>query len=403
MNDIFLNRIWEKYAFLAFLVSLFMFFSPFESSGQNPSMFAKYFIAGMAICMLAPLLVARKIQPRIASVLAGLVCLTILFHAIVVKPTPPQFLLLISANIALAILVYEMSFHMPRQFEAAICALLVINGIAIVIQALLFHFVTHTIYDFHRMIFGSESRFAEDYLNIARFTGIQVEPGTYANYMGCLLAILVLSSGFSKRNLWVSCFTVISIFVTNSGSALYFAPVLIALMACLWRDKIRWTHVLALSIGIFVYLHFSGFLAHLEDRFLGHDDGTLSLRVIALNSYKTMSLEDKFIGVGFGDDPCTGCHYQDIGVTFNLLTRGGVIVTMAAFVLFLRMLTANGLLLATILFLIPLNEKMASYEAPLWIFMLFAVTGIKNLRASPAAPDAVPARTGVRPRPGMSV
>jgi hypothetical protein len=45
----------------------------------------------------------------------------------------------------------------------------------------------------------------------------------------------------------------------------------------------------------------------------------------------------------------------------------------------------NGILLTTILFLIPLNEKMAFYEAPLWIFMLFAASGYKNLRAWQAA------------------
>jgi hypothetical protein len=37
-----------------------------------------------------------------------------------------------------------------------------------------------------------------------------------------------------------------------------------------------------------LHLHFSYFLGHLVDRFLAHDDGTLSL-----------GTEDKFIGIGF--------------------------------------------------------------------------------------------------------
>lgn len=390
MNANFMNGIFEKYAFLAFLVSLFLFFTPFESGGANLTMMPRYVVAALSIFIVGPLLLAKKMQPRWPSVLIAIVCLTIVFHTIVVKQTPPQFPLLISANIFLAILIYEASFHLKKQFESAVCCLLVVNCIAIFIQAFIFHFVSHSIIDFHKFIFGSASRFAEDYLNIARFTGIQVEPGTYANYIGCLLAILLLSSGFSKRNVWVSCFTILSILVTSSGSALYFAPVLIALMGFLWRDKIRAGHVLFLTVGIFLYLHFSGFLEHLEDRFLGHDDGSLSLRVIGINSYKSLSLEDKFIGVGFGDDPCAGCHYQDIGAAFNLFTRGGGVVTIGLLTMFFRMLVVNGLPLSIILFLIPLNEKMFFYEAPLWIFLLFALTSYKNGykdRVKPQAPQ----------------
>jgi hypothetical protein len=385
MNDILLNRILEKYAFVAFFVALFMLFSPFESAGSNPSMFGKYFMAGISIFMLAPLLIFKHIKPRTPSVLVGLVYFTIIIHTAIVKPTPPQFLLLISANMALAVLIYEASFHVRKQFEAAVCWLLLVNIFAISLQAILFHLVTHSIIDFHKMIFGSESRFAEDYLNIARFTGIQVEPGTYANYIGGLLAILLLSSGFTRRNMWVAIFTLLSIFVTNSGSAMYFAPLLIALLVVVWKDRIRWTQILGLTIGIFLYLHFSGFLEHLMDRFLGHDDGTLSLRVIGFNSYKILSLEDKFIGIGFGADPCMGCHYADLGATFNLFTRGGAIVAIALLILFCRFAMVNSILLTTILFLIPLNEKMGFYEAPLWLFMLFAASGYKNLRAWQAA------------------
>jgi hypothetical protein len=94
-------------------------------------------------------------------------------------------------------------------------------------------------------------------------------------------------------------------------------------------------------------------------------------------------VEEKFIGVGFANDPCGGCHYQDIGVAFNLITRGGAIVIMALAILVLRIIWANGLVLAVILCLIPLNEKMFFYEPPIWLFLLFAATGWQRLR-SPA-------------------
>jgi hypothetical protein len=381
MNDLLSKKVLSKFAFIAFFISLFLFFTPFEMSGSNPSMFPKYFISGASIFLIAPLMAINGIRPRVPSALVMVVLLTIIFHTIVVKPAPAQFLLLISADVSLAILMYEASFYWKREFESAVCWLLVVNIVAISVQMALFHLISHTIFDFHKLIFSSDARFAEDYLNIARFTGIQVEPGTYASYMGCLLAILVLSSNFSKKLLWISFFTIISIMITNSGSAIYFVLVLAALLGFLWRDKIRWSHVMVLFIGIVAYLHFSGLLTHMEERFLERDDGTLSFRVVGFNTYMAMSLEDKFIGIGFDSDPCAGCHYQDIGVTFNLLTRGGIIIAIALSILFFRLIIVNGILLSAIIFLVPLNEKMFFYEAPIWVFILFATSGYRNLRS----------------------
>jgi hypothetical protein len=159
-------------------------------------------------------------------------------------------------------------------------------------------------------------------------------------------------------------------------------------------------------------MHFSGVLTHLEDRFLARDDGSLSHRMEGMHAYMTTTLEEKFFGVGFGDDPCVRCHYQDIGVTFNLLTRGGIVVALAFSLLVYRAIRVNGLILSIIRLLIPLNEKMFFYEAPIWLFILFTATGSKYMRPqkpvvqSPAGPLFAPsmmrqveAAPDSRPRP----
>jgi hypothetical protein len=391
MSDNISKKLASKYASLAFFTSLFLFFTPFEQGGSNPTMFPKYFVAGMSIILLVPLIAFQKIKLRAPSMLALVALLTIIFHTIAVKPVPAQFMLLIAANLVLAVVLYETSFSWSKEFESAVCWLLTLHAAIITVQALLFYIFAHGIFDFHKLIFGSDSRFAEDFLNIARFSGMQVEPGTYANYIGCLLGILLLSSAFNEKILWMSFLFVISIFLTNSGSSFYFVPVLIALLAYLWRKKIRLSHVLILCIAIFAYMHFSGVVTHLEDRFLQRDDGSLSHRMEGVHAYMSTTLEEKFFGIGFGDDPCVRCYYQDIGVTFNLLTRGGIIVTLAFGLLWLRSIAVNGLVLSVILFLIPLNEKMFFYEAPIWLFILFAATGSKQLRAAKMPRDA-PAR-----------
>jgi hypothetical protein len=261
-----------------------------------------------------------------------------------------------------------------------------VNALFISIQALFFYSVTHSIFDFHKVLFGSDSRFAEDYLNIARFSGIQVEPGTYANYIGCLTAILLLVADFSVGILWAASLSVLSIFLTNSGSSVYFVPVLLALMTFLWRSRIRAIHLLALAAAVVAYLFFSGVLTHLEDRFFEHEDGSLSHRVEGMHAYVTQSIETKLFGVGFGSDPCVRCYYQDIGVTFNLVTRGGAIVTLALLLILVRSVVVNGIILATILFLIPLNEKMFFYEAPIWLLWLLAATKLRTIALTAAMP-----------------
>jgi hypothetical protein len=159
--------------------------------------------------------------------------------------------------------------------------------------------------------------------------------------------------------------------------------VLVALMAYLWRSRIRMSHLLVLAAAIFAYLFFSGVLTHLEDRFFEHEDGSLSHRVEGMHAYMTQSLEEKMFGVGFGSDPCVRCYYQDIGVTFNLVTRGGAVVTLALLLILARSVAVNGLILSTILFLIPLNEKMFFYEAPIWLLLMLAATRLRG-QAAPA-------------------
>lgn len=385
MSQSMADKLGSRYAFLALFASMFLLFTPFEQSGPHPTMFPKYFAAGAGMCMLAPLLVLKAVTIRMTAVLMSLAIITVVLHTIFIKPVPAQFTLLILSNGALALMLYEASYRWRREFAGAVCLLLLVNAVFIVVQAVLFYAVTHSIFDFHKALFGSDSRFAEDYLNIARFSGIQVEPGTYANYMGCLTAILLLSSEFSVKILWTAFLAVLSIFLTNSGSSVYFVPVLIALMAYLWRSKIRMSHLLVLALAIFAYLFFSGVLNHLEDRFFEHDDGSLSHRVEGMHAYMTQSLEEKFFGVGFGSDPCVRCYYQDIGVAFNLVTRGGALVTLALALILMRSIAVNGIILAAILFLIPLNEKMFFYEAPIWLFFLLSSTRLRMRAIAPAS------------------
>lgn len=51
-----------------------------------------------------------------------------------------------------------------------------------------------------------------------------------------------------------------------------------------------------------------------------------------------------------------------------------MIVTLAFALMLGRIMVANGAVLAFLLILIPINEKMFFYDASIWLYLLFAMT-----------------------------
>ena len=374
------SRLESHLAFLAFFFTLFVFFTPFEQGGSRPSMAPKYLAAGIALVMLAPFTAMRPLRLRVPSVYVLIALLLIVMHVTLIKSGPGQFALLIFAEMTAAILLYQASFHWRREFQLAVAWLLFLNVLFIVLQAALYYGASAGMVDFYKMIFGSHSRMSEDYLNITRFSGFQVEPGTYANYIGCLLAIMLLVSDFSERLVLLTCASIIGIFLTNSGSSVYFVPLVTMIALYVWRKKVKVFHLVLMAAAISAYLLASGIVTHLEERFVHQpEDGSLSHRLRGVAAYMATSVEEKFFGIGFVDDPCFRCHYQDIGVLFNLSTRGGALLTLVLLAMLVRLIRVNGLVLAALLVMVPLNNKMYFYEPPVWLFLLFALTGPSTL------------------------
>ncbi len=362
----------SKIAFMAMLVALLLLFTPFEESGARPTMLPKYLAAGASILLLGPLFLFGKIRFTQPSLLVLVILFTLLFHVVIVRPVPPQFALLIAANLALAIGIYEVRFTYKREFEAAVACLLIINVLALVVQMGLFYFVSNTIYDIHKLLFRSESRVVEDYFNIARFSGIQVEPGTYANFVSCLVAIYVFSTEFSKKVAVLAVASTFSVLMTHSASSMFFAAILLVLFGWLWHKRITLLQMLLVLGAIVFYVFASNFVDHLLIRF-GDNDPSLSYKMLGINTYLNSSMEEKFIGFGFGSDPCNECHYQDIGFILNLVSRGGIILLLPFSFLLFRAIRLHGILLATLIFSLPMYCIMYFYEAPIWMFMLFAI------------------------------
>ncbi|MDL2354116.1 MAG: hypothetical protein QFF03_02535 [Pseudomonadota bacterium] len=373
------SPVFSKIAFTAFFVAAFMLFTPFEDAGSNPTMLPKYLAAGVAMLCLAPLALMKHLRLRPASLLVLILLLALDFHGSFIKPVPLQFALLVTANLVLAIAMYETHFAYRKEFEAAIGSLLAINAVAIFIQVIIFYFFTHSIYDVHRLVFGSESRVTEEFLNIARFSGLHVEPGTYTNYLSCLIIIYVFSADFSRKVAWIALASLFSILLTHSASAIFFVLVIFLLLWWLWRDRVGFWQVLGIVAAVALYVYASNFVAHLQNRFLQGEDGSLSLKLLGIHTYLRTGLEEKMIGIGFAANPCGDCHYQDIGVVLNLLSRGGIILAFALLLILGRSVYLHGLILSVLMFSIPVYCIISFYETPIWLVILFATTSKEML------------------------
>jgi hypothetical protein len=369
---------------VAFFGAVFLLYVPFEDRLTN-TMWPRYFAVAVTILCLLPIMLARPIRITHPSIYILMGLGIIFLHTTVFRRVSFIYPFFVGANILSAVLVYEASKRWPREFNTAVTWLLAISIGALFVQVFMFYLLGGPIVDLHEMVFNSPSRAAVDFVGINRFSGLQVEPGTYANNTAFLLAVFLFTSGYSKRVYWIAILTVLTLLLTGSATSVYFTCVMLLLLPQLWSHRIRMWHVLALFVFILAFLASSNIIDHLNERFAHNDDGSLSIWKTGLFSYLDTGWEDKIIGLGYEHPPCVDCHFQDLGVTFNLISGGGLLVGIVLAVLFYRVASFNGILLTMVIFAMPLNSRMYYYEAPVWMLFLFAQANLRKKHTVPKA------------------
>lgn len=361
---------------IAFFCVLFLLYTPFEDPEAN-SMWPRYLAVGVGLFFLPLILLARPIKITIPSSYVLLALLLIFLHTTFFRQVSLIYPLFVGSNIFVAILIYETSKKWPKEFNAALTWLLLSSVVSLLVQVAIFYLLGGPIVDIHELVFHSPSRVAIDFAGINRFSGLQVEPGTYANNTIFLLIAYLFTSQFRKQVYLLSILSVISVLLTGSATSVYFTCVMLVMLPLIWSHHIRPWHVAALFLCIVAFVAFSGIAQHLSERF-GHDDGSLSIWKIGLHSYLDTGWEEKIIGLGYEHPPCIDCHYQDLGVMFNLVSGGGILLLLVLVLLFYRVAYFNGILLSLVIFAVPMNSRMYYYEAPVWMLFLFAQSNLRK-------------------------
>jgi hypothetical protein len=372
----------------AFFCTLFLLYVPFEDP-EARSMWTRYFAVAVGLFFLTPVMLARPIKITTPSAYVLLTVFFICLHTVLFRQVSFIYPFFIGMNVLLAVLIYETSKKWPKEFNTALIWLLVSNIVALLAQVTMFYLLGGPIVDIHELVFHSPSRTAVDFAGINRFSGLQVEPGTYANNMIILLVAYLFTSQFRKQVYLLAIFTVISVLLTGSATAVYFTCVMLALLPFIWSQHIRIWQVAVLFLFIIAFVAYSDIPQHLTERFGQKDDGSLSIWKTGLRSYLDTGWEEKIIGLGYEHPPCVDCHYQDLGAIFNLISGGGILLLFMLLLLFFRVVYFNGIFLSLVIFAIPMNSRMYYYEAPLWMLFLFAQSNLKKKHLVLQAPGVM--------------
>ncbi len=230
--------------------------------------------------------------------------------------------------------------------------------------------------DFHNLLFPfSQARLFQTQDSLWRFTGHQIEPGTYANWMYALVLLRALASGalFSR----ISFIGIASILVTTSFWG-FFAVVFFILAYLLRKNKpevaLRKVLLIMVSISVgMVLIRLLGIdVASYVSRRLALSDFSSSEKIAAFSSVGKDWANYVLVGKPLNYDFCGGCaSRQDSGILLNLFVHfGGAIVV--AFLVVIAIGARKRFGYVGLLVLVPFFfGKYSIGDFPFWVVVAF--------------------------------
>lgn len=262
-----------------------------------------------------------------------------------------------------------------RKVFLDVCSLLLMIWIAsIVVQVLSFLTLGAPLH-LHNLIFPYSHARAHVGLNYARFSGTQVEPGTYSNWVYGIVIIRALMLKKIASRLHIS--AVISTLFTMSAWAYFAVPFFLLSLLLEGRDiigffkKLFFLLMLGAGTAMLLYQKVSSYL---EYRFLGSGGTHSTSGKLDVYNFMISHFSDWFFhGVSLNTIPCSFCESpQDAGVGVNALIYLGIPGILVVFYLLIRLY--GRLRMAGIMLLVPIFFAKYYIFDPvtcLIVFMIF--------------------------------
>lgn len=260
---------------------------------------------------------------------------------------------------------------------------LIIGWISSLTLQIAWHLSTTELLDVHNFFFPTSEARLESIINIVRYTGVHIEPGTYANWM---FGLIILRS-LAKRQLFdrLALAGVLSTLATMSawaflGSATYLITYLLHHVANVKiRSLSRVASLMVTCILLSTYLsanyadHVNEVISYFTAR-SELEDASGSAKVSATEGFKSSIPEIIFTGKPLTHDFCGGClSPQDSGIFINIAIRTGLIYALIIFLLISAALVKTSgwpslLLMAPLCF-----AKYYYFDPIFWMIVGFSI------------------------------
>jgi hypothetical protein len=271
----------------------------------------------------------------------------------------------------------------------AISLLLIFWVLSLLSQIVIYVF-TGVVVDFHQLLHPYSEGRVQDIGSLIRFSGVQIEPGTYSGWVYGL----VFLRGISSRKLFdgLSVVCILSILLTLSAWGII--AVLLYFLAYIFYQYYSGRFVsrgygivlfiLLSTLLIIFYFQFSdnfaSALQYLEFRSTLVDDSS-GAKILAYDGFLSHLLRIAVIGTPVDYNYCNGCeHSQDVGIFINLAMRAGLVFATVIFIAIGRNVIERYGVVAC-LTLVPLAfAKYFYFESLFWAIVGFCLLNLMSGR-----------------------
>lgn len=265
--------------------------------------------------------------------------------------------------------------------------IVIVSFVVILALQAVYYGLTGVMIDFHNLFFPfSHARLFQTLGSLWRFTGQQIEPGTYANWMYALVLLRAVVSGnlFSR----ISFIGISSILVTTSFWG-FFAVIFFVLAYLLRKNNpavaLRKVMLIVASISVGVVLvQLLGIdVVSYISRRLALSDFSASEKIAAFSSVRKDWENYVLVGKPLSYDFCAGCaSRQDAGILLSLFVNfGAAIVVLMLAVMAVGAQKRFGYV--GLLVLVPfLFGKYSIGDFPFWVIVAFLLASFFSKHSS---------------------
>lgn len=376
-----MNRIKDKFiTFLIFLLLLYSFV-PYEIISSNITI-------GIRLGIISVLTVFICLIVRIRTNIYIIIVFLLIFLCAIINSliSTSLYIFLFLASITSCFIIANAIIYnhfFKLLFANALKWLLLVSIMMLFLQIIIFKF-TGNILELHNIFFPYSHARVQliENLDLFRFGGMYIEPGTYSNYMYTFLILyMILNRGKDNLILFVGA---ISIILTVSVYGIIFGTYFLILLTFKHLNKYSlkkifiFISLLVILIGVVVQkIQETNIYKFIQVKLQFKSMSGYS-KMELINNFKEKYTDYIYLGEGFDNIIGQGIiSPQDAGLFINLMIKFGILFALLIVITCILFFILNRKWTLLLCFLPILLSKLFYWDFAFWL-LYFVVLGLKN-------------------------